>query len=63
MKPDGVMGLMGGAMFSHLTMLGIDYTGAGGALFFTAIVLLFSAFVVGLFAFQRGGLFGQAGYR
>ena len=34
-----VAGIMGGAIFMHLTKLGIDVNGDGGGLFFTAILL------------------------
>lgn len=32
-----VMGIIGGAIFMHLTMLGIDINGDGGLLFYTAV--------------------------
>lgn len=32
-----VLGIIGGAIFMHLTMLGIDINGDGGLLFYTAI--------------------------
>lgn len=34
------IGLMGGAIFSHLTKIGIEHNGDGGALFISAIVTL-----------------------
>ena len=36
------VGLMGGALLSHLTLLGIEVQGDGGYLFFLALVVLLS---------------------
>jgi len=38
----GTVGLMSGAVFSHLTVLGIETNGDGGALFFMALVAMAS---------------------
>jgi len=40
------VGLMGGALFSHLTRLGIDVKGDGGLLFGLALVTFLSACIV-----------------
>ncbi len=40
------LGLMAGAIFSHLTVLGIDVQGDGGALFTLAIVVFVSCAIV-----------------
>ena len=48
------MGLMGGAIFSHLTRLGIEVQGDGGLLFGMAFVVLFASAIVLLL--RRGDL-------
>ena len=40
------MGLMGGAIMSHLTILGIEHNNDGGLLFISAIITLISGIVV-----------------
>jgi hypothetical protein len=40
------MGVMSGAIVSHLTLLGIEIMGDGGLLFFLALVVFFSSAVV-----------------
>jgi hypothetical protein len=37
------IGIMGGAIMSHLTILGIDVRGDGGVLFFYALIVFFSS--------------------
>lgn len=41
------MGLMGGAIFSHLTRLGIEVQGDGGYLFFLGVLVFICCFLVG----------------
>lgn len=45
------MGLMGGALFFHVTKLGIEVKGDGGLLFIYALIVLISCGVL-LFVFQ-----------
>ncbi len=45
------VGLMGGALMSHLTLLGIEVQGDGGYLFFLALVVLLSC--LGVLWFRR----------
>jgi hypothetical protein len=40
------MGVMAGAIFSHLTKLGIEVQGDGGQLFFLAIIVFVACAVV-----------------
>ncbi len=40
------LGLMGGAIVSHLTILGIEFNGDGGALFISAVITFLSAFII-----------------
>jgi len=45
------VGLMGGALMSHLTLLGVEVRGDGGYLFFLALVVLVSC--LGILWFRR----------
>jgi hypothetical protein len=40
------IGLMGGAIVSHLTILGIEFNGDGGALFISAVITFTSAVIL-----------------
>ena len=40
------LGVIGGAIFMHLTKLGIDVNGDGGVLFFTALVIFILSSIV-----------------
>jgi hypothetical protein len=40
------LGVISGAIFSHLTVLGIDIQGDGGLLFFLALAVLISSIVI-----------------
>ena len=40
------LGLMGGAIVSHLTILGIEFNSDGGALFISAVITFLSAFIL-----------------
>ncbi|MEX6625395.1 DoxX family protein [Tenacibaculum pacificus] len=40
------IGLMGGAIMGHLTILGIEHNGDGGSLFFSAIITLIAAVIL-----------------
>lgn len=42
----GALGVMSGALFFHLTSLGIDVNGDGGSLFYMALVVWFSALII-----------------
>lgn len=48
------IGLMAGAIFSHLTILGIESNGDGGQLFIMAVVVLVSCFILCLMNWQQG---------
>jgi hypothetical protein len=48
------IGLMAGAIFSHLTILGIESNGDGGQLFIIAVVVLVSCFILCLMNWQQG---------
>nr|WP_299035882.1 hypothetical protein [uncultured Tenacibaculum sp.] len=46
------VGLMFGAIMSHLTILGIEHDGNGGILFISAIVALISGLIL-LFSYRK----------
>jgi uncharacterized membrane protein YphA (DoxX/SURF4 family) len=48
------IGLMAGAIFSHLTILGIESNGDGGQLFIMAVVVLVSCLILCLMNWQQG---------
>jgi uncharacterized membrane protein YphA (DoxX/SURF4 family) len=48
------IGLMAGAILSHLTILGIESNGDGGQLFIMAVVVLVSCFILCLMNWQQG---------
>ncbi|WP_299008341.1 hypothetical protein [uncultured Tenacibaculum sp.] len=47
---------MGGAIMSHLTILGIEHDGNGDILFISAIVALISGLIL-LFSYRKAFLF------
>jgi hypothetical protein len=53
------MGLMGGAIFSHLTRLGIAVQGDGGLLFTLACIVLLSGAIVAFLRRREIPLLGQ----
>ncbi|MEO6721407.1 MAG: DoxX family protein [Ferruginibacter sp.] len=48
------VGLMGGAIFSHLTIIGIESKGDGGQLFILAIIVLVCCIVLAVMHRQQG---------
>jgi putative oxidoreductase len=48
------MGLMGGAILSHLTVIGIESKGDGGQLFMLAIIVLLCCTIIAVFQKDQG---------
>jgi putative oxidoreductase len=48
------MGLMGGAILSHLTVIGVESKGDGGQLFMLAIIVLVTCIIIAVFHKDQG---------
>ena len=47
------MGIMGGAMFTHFTLLGVDVKGDGGQFFLYALLVFFSSAALSLMYWEQ----------